>query len=74
MAIRRDDATRRAFLTMAGPGLAATLGPARAATAAAEATTAEKVNMTVVSDFCAAFAADDVDSVIGVSAIRARIG
>ena len=65
MATYTNDATRRRFMTVAGAGLAATLGTAGAAAAAAEPTAAEKANMKVVSDFCAAFAADDVGRIMG---------
>jgi limonene-1,2-epoxide hydrolase len=64
MATHTTDATRRRFLTLGAAGLAVSLGTTGAA-AAAEPTAAEKANMKVVSDFCAAFAGDDVDTIMG---------
>lgn len=51
--------TRRAFLAAGGAGAVATLTPARPASAR-DLTAPEKANVTVVTDFCAAWATGDV--------------
>src|SRR5262245_40902730 len=62
-----EEATRRRFLTVVGSGLAATFGPVAAARAA-EPTPAEQANMKLVTDFCRAFSADDVDRIMSFMA------
>ena len=62
-----SDTTRRRFLAITGVGLAATLVPAAGASAA-EPTAAEQANIKVVTDFCKAFSADDVDRIMSFMA------
>jgi limonene-1,2-epoxide hydrolase len=62
-----DKTTRRRFLTVGGAGLAATVGSVGGASAA-EPTAAEQANMKVVTDFCKAFSADDVDKIMSFMA------
>ena len=63
----KDEPTRRKFLAIAGPGLAATLGTAASANAA-EPTETEKANMRLVTAFCQAFSADDVEKIMSFMA------
>lgn len=67
MAHSMDETTRRRFLTVAGVGLAATFAPVGSASAA-EPTAAEQANIKVVTDFCKAFSADDVDKIMSFMA------
>jgi limonene-1,2-epoxide hydrolase len=62
-----NDTTRRRFLAIAGTGLAATLGSVAGAEAA-EPTAAEQANIKVVTEFCKAFSADDVDKIMSFMA------
>jgi len=62
-----DPTTRRRFLTITGAGLAGTLASATNA-AAAESTTTEKANIKLVTEFCEAFSADDVDRIMSFMA------
>ncbi len=55
-------ATRRAFLINSGAGAAALLGSA-VRLDAAEQTDAERVNLTLVNDFCAAFATHEINRI-----------
>jgi limonene-1,2-epoxide hydrolase len=64
---QRDATTRRSFLTIAGAGLAGIVESASVA-AAAEPTPAERVNMKLVTSFCEAFSADDVDRIMSFMA------
>ena len=62
-ASRQSGATRRSALTAAGFGLVAIAGlPGRAK--AAEWTAAEKANVQVVTDFCAAWPSHNVDKIM----------
>src|SRR6266550_598467 len=63
MAQGTNDETRRTFLGLAGAGLAATFATVVPA-AAAEPTATERTNITVVTDFCLAFAAHDADRIM----------
>jgi len=63
MAQDTNEETRRAFLALAGAGLAATFATAGLA-AAAEPTAAEKANMKAVTDFCSAFSAGDAERIM----------
>ena len=67
MAHSISETTRRRFLTVAGVGVAATFVPAQRA-AAAEPTAAEQANIKVVTDFCKAFSADDVEKIMSFMA------
>ena len=60
-------ATRRTFLTLAGAALAGA-GASATLDAAADPTPAERANMKAVTDFCAAFSADDVDRIMSFMA------
>jgi limonene-1,2-epoxide hydrolase len=62
-----DATTRRSFLTIAGAGLAGMVGSASVA-AAADPTPAERANMKLVTEFCEAFSADDVDRIMSFMA------
>ena len=62
MAIKTDDMTRRRILTTAGMGLAA-LAPV-GKLQAAELTAAEKANVQIVNDFCAAWPSHDLAKVM----------
>ena len=63
----RDATTRRSFLTIAGAGLAGIVESAPVA-AAPDPTPAERTNMKIVTDFCEAFSADDVDRIMSFMA------
>ena len=65
--IQLMETTRRRFLTVAGGSLAATFGSLAAADAA-EPTAIEKANTKLVTDFCQAFSADDVDKIMSFMA------
>ena len=58
-----NDTTRRGFMTVGVLGAAATLG-AVAGLEAAEPTAAEKANIKVVNDFCAAWASRDLNKIM----------
>src|SRR3977135_1407746 len=60
---QRDATTRRSFLTIAGAGLAGMVQSASVA-AAVDPTPAERANMKLVTEFCEAFSADDVDRIM----------
>jgi limonene-1,2-epoxide hydrolase len=63
------DAMRRRFLTMTGAGLAvAAVAGASAEALPAEPTPAEQANMKVVTAFCEAFSADNVDAIMAFMA------
>ena len=62
----RGATTRRSFLTIAGAGLG--IVGSVAVAAAAEPTPAERANMTLVTSFCEAFSADDVDRIMSFMA------
>src|SRR5712691_769059 len=64
---QRGATTRRSFLTIAGAGLAGIVESASVA-AAAEPTPAERANMKLVTSFCEAFSADDVDRIMSFMA------
>jgi limonene-1,2-epoxide hydrolase len=59
----RKEASRRAFVTTAGLGAAALLGRAPSADAA-EWSPAERANVKIVTDFCAAWATRDMERVL----------
>ena len=63
----RDATTRRSFLTIGGAGLAGMVKSASVA-AARDPTAAERTNMKIVTDFCEAFSADDVDRIMSFMA------
>ena len=63
---QRNVTTRRSFLTIAGAGLAGIVESASAA--AAEPTPDERVNIKLVTSFCEAFSADDVDRIMSFMA------
>ena len=56
--------TRRSALTAAGVGFAGMAGISRRADAAETTTPAEKANIQVVNDFCAAWPAHDIDRIM----------
>jgi limonene-1,2-epoxide hydrolase len=65
---QRSAATRRSFLTMAGAGFAGGMVAPASVAAAADPTAAEQANMKLVTEFCAAFSADEVDRIMSFMA------